>query len=182
MGREDQRSMAGSRTFTPVRAGLISFACLCLVPGLNGATGATARDQRPVIAATAQGPLAFERATSGDARWMARGNGYRLAVGAADVEVGLRDERLRILFVGADAKAPSAGLEALPGKVNYFVGSDPKAWLRDVSTYGRVRYSGVYPGVDVVCFGRSGEYLLEPSQLQVVHIEKPVVSPSNQSV
>ena len=134
-----------------------------VLAGVSSLMGATAEDRRPAMVATAQVPLAFERATSGDTRWTARGNGYRLGVGAADVEVGLRDEQLRILFVGANAKAPSAGLDALPGKVNYFIGRDPKLWLRDIPTYGRVRYSGVYPGVDVVWYGRQGklEYDLE---------------------
>ena len=115
------------------------------------------------IVATAQVPLSFEQATSGNARWTCRGNGYRLALGAADIEVGLREEQLRIVFVGGNAKALSVGLDTLPGKANYFVGRDPKAWLRDISTYGRVRYSGVYPGVDVVWYGRQGrlEYDLE---------------------
>ena len=125
--------------------------------------GATLEDHRPAIAATAQVPLAFERATSGNARWIARGNEYQLAVGAADVKVGLKDEQLRIVFVGADAKAVSTGLDALPGTVNYLVGRDPKAWLRDIPTYGRVRYAGVYPGIDTVWYGKQGrlEYDLD---------------------
>ncbi|MGA3029070.1 MAG: SBBP repeat-containing protein, partial [Bryobacteraceae bacterium] len=127
-----------------------------LLAGISNLMGATAEDRRPAMVATAQVPLSFERATSGNTRWTARGNGYRLAVGAADVEVGLRDEQLRILFVGANAKAPSEGLNALAGKVNYFVGNDPKRWLRDIPTYGRVRYSGVYPGVDMVWYGKQG--------------------------
>jgi hypothetical protein len=125
--------------------------------------GAPATDRRAAIAAMAEVPLSFERATGGDARWTARGNGFRLAVGAAEVEAGLGDERLRIGFVGADAKAPSVCLDALPGKVNYFVGRDPKSWLHDIPTYARVRYSGVYPGVDVLWHGNQGrlEYDLD---------------------
>jgi hypothetical protein len=87
---------------------------------------------------------------------MARGNGHRLAVGAADVEVALNEEQLRILLVGAEAKVESQGLYVLPGKVNYLVGRDPKSWRRDIPTYGRVRYQGVYPGVDVVWYGKQG--------------------------
>ncbi len=94
---------------------------------------------------------------------MARGTGYRLSLNAADVQVGLNNEQLRILFVGADAKAESSGLDALPGKVNYFVGRDPKAWLHDIPTFGRVRYTNVYPGVDMVWYGKQGrlEYDLD---------------------
>ena len=125
--------------------------------------GANADDHRPAIEAAGHVPLSFEQATTGNTRWTARGNGYRLAVGAGDVEVGLNSEQLRIIFVGADATAASTGLDALPGKVNYFVGRDPKAWLRDIPTYGRVRYKAVYPGVDMLWYGNQGrlEYDLD---------------------
>ena len=110
-----------------------------VLAGISGLMVATAEDHRPAIVATAQLPLSFERATSGNTRWTVRGEGYRLAVGAADVEVGLRDEELRIRFVGGNAKASSEGLDTLPGKVNYLIGRDPKRWLRDIPTYQRVR-------------------------------------------
>jgi photosystem II stability/assembly factor-like uncharacterized protein len=118
---------------------------------------------RPAIIAVGQVPLSFERATTANTRWIARGNGYRLVVGATDVEVGLNDEQLRIQFIGGDKLAASTGLDSLPGKINYFVGRDPKAWLRDIPTYDRVRYKGVYPGIDTVWYGKQGrlEYDLE---------------------
>jgi hypothetical protein len=137
---------------------------VCIAIACTGSLlGATAADRRVAIAAAAEAPLSFERATGGNTRWMARGNGFRLAVGAADVVTSLGDERLRIRFVGGNDKAPSVGLDALPGKVNYFVGRDPKSWLRDIPTYARVRYSGVYPGVDVLWHGNRGrlEYDLD---------------------
>jgi hypothetical protein len=116
--------------------------------------GARVGDHSPAIRAAGGVPLSFDRASSGNTHWMARGNGYRLAVGAADVEAGLNEEQLRILFVGAEAKAESTGLDVLPGKVNYLVGRDPKSWRRDIPTYGR--YQGVYPGVGVVWYGKQG--------------------------
>ena len=136
------------------------------VAAISGLMGASAVDQRAAFVATGLVPLSFEQASSGDTRWMARGSGYRLAVGPADVTVGLRQERLHIRFVGANAKALAEGLDPLPGKVNYFLGADPKRWLRDIPTYARVRYKGVYPGADVVWYGNQGrlEYdlVLEP--------------------
>jgi hypothetical protein len=148
---------------------------VALVSLVGGVMGATAEDHRPAITATGQVPLSFERATSGNTRWMARGNGYSVAVGAADVTLGLNSEQLRIVFAGADANAVSRGLDALPGKVNYLVGRDPRAWLRDIPTYGRVRYTGVYPGIDTVWYGKQGrlEYDLDlqpgadPNQIAV---------------
>jgi hypothetical protein len=154
-------SFTGLSNVTREFVGLIGY--IVLASMASSLMGAPASDHRLAIAAAGQVPLSFERASSGNTRWMARGSGYRLAVGAADVEVGLNDEKLRIQFLGADAKAVSSGLDALPGKVNYFVGRDPKGWLRDVPTYGRVRYKDVYPGVDVVWYGQQGhlEYDLE---------------------
>src|SRR5262249_21967682 len=37
----------------------------------------------------------------------------------------------------------------LPGKCNFFVGSDPQRWRAGVSTFARVVYRGLYPGIDV---------------------------------
>jgi uncharacterized protein (TIGR03437 family) len=51
--------------------------------------------------------------------------------------------------------------------VNYFVGSNPSAWRTDIPTYGRVRYPGVYPGIDVVYYGNQGkleyDFVLAPN-------------------
>ena len=47
----------------------------------------------------------------------------------------------------------ASGEEQLPGKVNYFLGNDPMRWHTDLPTYARVRYSSVYPGVDLVYYG-----------------------------
>lgn len=44
---------------------------------------------------------------------------------------------------------PPRLLEPAAGIVNYFRGTDPSGWITDVPTYGRILYSGLYPGVDV---------------------------------
>lgn len=44
-------------------------------------------------------------------------------------------------------------LGELPGKVSYFVGKDRTKWIKGVSTFRRVEYCGVYPGVDVIYYG-----------------------------
>jgi hypothetical protein len=56
-------------------------------------------------------------------------------------------------LVGANASAPGAAEDALPGKSNYFIGNDRTKWRTDVPNYGRVRYRGVYPGIDLVYYG-----------------------------
>jgi hypothetical protein len=41
----------------------------------------------------------------------------------------------------------------LPGVSNYFVGGDRSRWKSGVSSFARVRYRGVLPGVDLVYYG-----------------------------
>jgi len=60
--------------------------------------------------------------------------------------------RMRLVGAGSGAAAP-VGEEPLPGTANYFIGNDPANWHTSVPTYSKVRYSGVYPGVDLVYYG-----------------------------
>ena len=64
---------------------------------------------------------------------------------------------VRLQLVGANTRAKAVGLEELPGKSNYFIGNDPKKWRTNVATYAKVKYQGVYPGVDLVYYGHEGE-------------------------
>ncbi|MBZ5523340.1 MAG: SBBP repeat-containing protein [Acidobacteriia bacterium] len=41
----------------------------------------------------------------------------------------------------------------LPGKSNYLKGNDPARWRTNVPTFARLRYSRVYPGIDLVFYG-----------------------------
>ncbi len=47
----------------------------------------------------------------------------------------------------------SEGLDPLPGKSNYFIGSDPSRWRTGVEQYSKVRYREVYRGIDLVYRG-----------------------------
>ena len=64
---------------------------------------------------------------------------------------------LRMALLGAKPGAVAVGQVPLPGKVNYYGGSDPKQWQQDVPTFARVRYSQVYRGVDLVYYGNQGQ-------------------------
>jgi Beta-propeller repeat/HYDIN/CFA65/VesB-like, Ig-like domain len=64
---------------------------------------------------------------------------------------------VRLKLVGANRQAKVAGREELPGKSNYFVGRDPARWRTGVPNYRRVKVEGVYPGTDLVYYGRQGE-------------------------
>ena len=61
---------------------------------------------------------------------------------------------LRMHFEGANPEAEIVGTKLLPGKTNYFIGNDPKQWHTDIPSYEAVRYREVYPGVDLLFYGR----------------------------
>jgi len=65
----------------------------------------------------------------------------------------LRTTLLRMRLLGANPLSEVTGLEALPGTSNYFIGNDPARWRTNVPTYGKVRYSQIYPGIDLVYYG-----------------------------
>ena len=60
---------------------------------------------------------------------------------------------LKMKLVGANPAPHVGGLRELPGKVNYFIGNDPKQWRTNVPTYAEVKYGSVYPGVDLAYYG-----------------------------
>jgi hypothetical protein len=67
---------------------------------------------------------------------------------------------------GANPSISALPLEQLPGKANYFIGRDPKRWRTGVRTYGKIKYSGIYPGIDLICYGKRGrlefDFVLAP--------------------
>jgi len=79
---------------------------------------------------------------------------------------------LRLRLVQANQHAAVLGAQELPGKVNYFIGNDPKKWRVNVPTYAQVRYQDVYPGVDLIYYGNQG------GQLEYDFIVAPGADPS----
>ena len=54
---------------------------------------------------------------------------------------------VRMQLVGANPVPQVMGQNKLPGKSNYFIGSDPQDWRTDVPNYAKVEYQDVYPGI-----------------------------------
>lgn len=63
---------------------------------------------------------------------------------------------LRMKFVGANANPRVAGEARQQGTVNYFMGT-PEQWRTKIPVYSRVRYSSLYPGIDLVFYGNNRE-------------------------
>ncbi len=59
---------------------------------------------------------------------------------------------LRMRLAGA-AKPAGAGIEPLPGKIHYLIGSNPKRWRTNLSAYAAVEFQRVYSGIDLVYRG-----------------------------
>lgn len=119
-------------------------------------------------------PLSFEAnrgRTDNRVKFLSRANGYSLFLTATEAVMSLRkpdsaktiDPKsasrkpqsavVRMRLVGANPAPHIEGRDELPGKTNYFIGNDPTKWHTDISTYGRVIYTGVYSGIDLSYYG-----------------------------
>lgn len=95
--------------------------------------------------------------------FVARGRGYSVRLGPTAAVLALRGPApavVRMALPGADPAARGQGQHPLPGRAHYLLGRDPRRWRTDVPTYARVRYAGVYPGIDLVYYG-AGRHRLE---------------------
>jgi hypothetical protein len=64
---------------------------------------------------------------------------------------------LRLKLVGAHPSPSVRGEDELRGKVNYLIGSDPSLWRTNISTFAKVRFEEVYPGIGLVYYGNDGQ-------------------------
>jgi hypothetical protein len=116
-------------------------------------------------------PLAFEAnqgQTDPQVKFLARGAGYTLFLTSKEAVLSLQDreaapegqvQRVSVLcmqVLQANPNAPVSGLDQLPGVANYFRGREPQHWQAGLHRYARVQYKGVYPGVDLVYYGKQG--------------------------
>jgi hypothetical protein len=94
------------------------------------------------------------------ARFVARTDGGVVFVARGEIVFAGGPRPIRMRVDGANADAPTDGVDELPGKANYFFGNDPANWRTDVPTFARTRTRGVLPGVDLVgrLDGRRFEY------------------------
>jgi hypothetical protein len=60
---------------------------------------------------------------------------------------------LRIKLRHANPAAKIAGMDELAGTSNYFIGNDPAKWRTKVPNYAKVKYEGIYSGIDLVYYG-----------------------------
>ena len=135
------------------------------LPISGGDIPAGAAPEASVARAYGQIPLAFEEnrgQTDPLVRFLSRGEGYSLFLTDTEAVLALRGQKdrgttgavLRMKPAGANPAPRVTGSELLADKVNYLFGSDPSRWTAEVPTYSRVRYEDVYPGIDMVYYGK----------------------------
>jgi uncharacterized repeat protein (TIGR01451 family) len=100
-------------------------------------------------------------------KFVARGSGYSLFLDSEGATLALRSqaragsaartESVRLKLAGASPNARVAGTDLLPGKSNYFIGNDPAKWRSNIPQFARVRYEEVYPGINLVFYGKQGQ-------------------------
>lgn len=144
---------------------------------------------RPRIAAAYGNlPLSFEAnhgQTDSQVNFVSRGSGYTLFLTPTEAVLALRKTAsppkhatdtmpttmepeatestppavLHMKLVGSNPAPQVEGVDELPGKSNYFIGNDPKKWRTNVPQFRKVRYRGVYPGIDLVYYGTNHRQL-----------------------
>ena len=109
--------------------------------------------------------IVFERnigQADGRFEFVAQGSRHviRLAPTQAEFDFpGSRREparQIRATIAGAQQQVQGQAQQPLGGRVNYLRGNDPKKWLTDIPTFGRVSYPQIYPGIDLVYHGSGG--------------------------
>jgi hypothetical protein len=145
-------------------------------------------------------PLSFEPTTGelhhGTAKYLSHGKGYTMGLTSDGVVLSLRKPRDRkqsatplpssparhkstnadsalveMKLLGANPAASVSAAGELPGKTNYLIGNDPKKWRINVPNYEKVKYQGVYPGIDLVYYGNQ-------QQLEYDFVVAPGASPN----
>lgn len=61
-----------------------------------------------------------------------------------------------IIFEGAAKQTHAEGMNPYQDLTHFFLGNDPSKWATDVHAFDRVRYLGLYPGIDMEYFGQDG--------------------------
>src|SRR6266540_2720751 len=122
-------------------------------------------NQKQISENYGKSPLSFvsnEGQFDSKVAYASRGAGYSIFLTQTEAVLALTksgsqktDEQsvIKMQLAGANSTPSITALEELPGKANYFSGSDTATWQANVPTYAKVQYQGVYKGIDLVYYG-----------------------------
>jgi uncharacterized protein (TIGR03437 family) len=155
------RSSVARRSWGFPALSVLALICTLGWPRVSAAKAPANRPQTKLLSM----PLSFEPnrgQTNSAVQFLSRGTGYALFLTPGQVVLNLERQQtphptsldtLRMSLLGANPHAIPVGRNPLPGVVSYFIGNDPKNWRSGIPTYGKVEYSQVYPGIDLVFYG-----------------------------
>jgi hypothetical protein len=127
-------------------------------------------------------PLSFEvnrGQADAQVKFLSRGPGYTLFLTNDEAVLSLRSKAkdeassvsrqlrpsasvsatnaaLQMKLLNTNLEAKVTGTDELLGISNYFIGNDPTKWSSNVPTYAKVKYEGIYSGIDLVYYGNHG--------------------------
>ena len=143
-----------------------------LAAGSPPAAGMSLRSPASRAATLARIPLLLPAGAPGaggadPAPFVCRGPGIALAVTAGGSRLSVASRRtadrrsatpsvVSTELIGASRTATAEGEGATGTRVNELVGRSRQMWRTGIPTYGRVRFRGVYPGVDKLYYGNAG--------------------------
>lgn len=148
-----------------------AYAAAALAPALPNKAGtaipaAAAKVPAQNILSTV--PLFFEEnkgQADASVKFSARAANYNLHLTATEAVMVLPAQKhsatqapvvVRMKLKGANARPAVRGLNQLPGHTSYMFGSDQSKWQIGVAQYAKVKFSSVYPGIDVVYYSNKG--------------------------
>jgi uncharacterized repeat protein (TIGR01451 family) len=127
-------------------------------------------------------PLSFEPnvgESNPEVKFLSRGPGYSLFLTGNRAVLQVRTQSasptfhaLALELLGANSGTTIAPSDRLPGVSNYLLGSNPSQWHTGVPHFARVHYRDIYPGVDLVYYGRQ-------QQLEYDFVVAPMADPGH---
>lgn len=158
---------------------------LSILPAAAAGTQTTqdAATDMKAVAGYGKLPVSFE-VNQGQAaqtvKFLAQGRGYGIYLDGQEAVLALHSQKpddyvklepqdkthppaayetsiVRMQLRGANPDAQATGVDLLPGTANYFIGKDPANWHSGIPTYAKVRFSEVYPGIDLLYYGNQSQ-------------------------
>jgi len=80
-----------------------------------------------------------------DIRFMHRSSLY-----ITDSGFTIAPDQIHAAFVGGNPAAPVSTSDTLPGVANFISGTDQSKWISGIRRFREVKFTGAYPGIDVV--------------------------------
>jgi uncharacterized repeat protein (TIGR01451 family) len=92
-------------------------------------------------------------------QYLSEGDGFALYLGAEGASLSLRADpgrsaKVTMSLVGSRSAVSPTAEKPQAARINYFIGNDPGLWHSNIPTFAAVKYSSIYPGVDLVYYGR----------------------------